>query len=69
MAKTFSAKFVLAVTMKYMVRSVDISINKTFNRIHEFDSNSAESNEVFKALSGLHSLKRQLQLIQQSLEK
>lgn len=59
--------FVIYTTIKHMVKSVDISIQKTFERIREFDGDQEKSSEVFRTLTILHSLKKQL--AEQGIEK
>lgn len=59
-AKPFSRGYVLRTTAKHMRKSIDISIRKTFERIHEFDSNPEKSREVFETLSELHAMRKQL---------
>jgi hypothetical protein len=58
--KPFSASYVLRVTAKHMRKSIDISIRKTFARVAEFDGNREKSEEVFKTLSVLHTMRKQL---------
>lgn len=58
--KPFSKSYVLRVTAEHILESLDISINKTFERIAEFDSNAAKSKEIFMTLSELHQLRKQL---------
>ena len=62
--KPFSKGYVLRVTAKHMRKSIDISIRKTFERIKDFEGNLEKSQEVFEALSVLHSLRRQLDSFQ-----
>lgn len=58
--KPFSIGYVLRTTAKHMRKSIDISIRKTFNRVGEFEGNLQKSQEVFKALSVLHTMRKQL---------
>jgi hypothetical protein len=58
--KPFSAGYVLRTTAKHMRKSIDISIRKTFERVAEFEGNLPKSQEVFKTLSYLHSMRKQL---------
>lgn len=57
-AKPFSQGYVLRTTTKHMLKSVDVSISKTFERIAEFDGNQQKSQEVFRTLSMLHTLRK-----------
>jgi hypothetical protein len=59
-SKPFSMGYVLRTTSKHMRKSIDISIRKTFERIAEFDGNLEKSQEVFKTLSTLHEMRKQL---------
>jgi hypothetical protein len=56
----FSMSYVLRTTAKHMRKSIDISIRKTFDRQHEFVDNPEKSTEVFKTLSVLHQMRKQL---------
>jgi hypothetical protein len=58
--KPFSMGYVLRTTAKHMRKSIDISIRKTFERIPEFDSNQEKSQEIFKTLAVLHTMRKQL---------
>jgi hypothetical protein len=52
--------YVLRTTSKHMRKSIDISIRKTFDRVAEFGDDPVKSTEVFRTLSHLHSMRRQL---------
>jgi hypothetical protein len=58
--KPFSMEYVLNATTKHMLKSVDISIRKTLERISEFAGNQEKSQEVFKTLAALEGMKRGL---------
>lgn len=58
--------YVLRTTAKHMRKSIDISIRKTFERIAEFDGDQEKSQEVFKTLSILHTMRKQLDDFQAS---
>jgi hypothetical protein len=58
--KPFSMGYVLRKTAKHMRRSIDISIRKTFERLPEFETRQDKASEVFKTLSVLHAMRRQL---------
>lgn len=58
--KPFSMGYVLRTTAKHMRKSIDISIRKTFERVSEFDGNQQKSQEVFKTLAFLHTMRKQL---------
>jgi len=64
--KPFSMGYVLRTTAKHMRKSIDISIRKTFERMQEFDSNQEKASEVFRTLSALHSMRKQLDDFQAS---
>ena len=73
-SKPFDAKFVLNVTLinmksslrllneatDGMYRAIDQSIDITLSRLPEFEGDIEKSNEAFKALSDLHSLRKQV---------
>lgn len=57
--------YVLRTTAKHMRKSIDISIRKTFERVGEFavdgeTPSQPKSEEVFKTLSFLHIMRKQL---------
>ena len=58
--KPFSQGYVLRTTAKHMRKSIDISIRKTFERVEEFADDPHKSQEVFKTLSFLHIMRKQL---------
>jgi len=58
--KPFSMGYVLRTTAKHMRKSIDISIRKTFERVSEFSENKEKSSEIFKTLSYLHTMRRNL---------
>jgi len=59
-SKPFSMGYVLRTTAKHMRKSIDISIRKTFDRVQEFAEDRSKSEEVFKTLSHLHQMRKQL---------
>lgn len=61
---SFDKNYVMRVTLEHMKKRVDVSINKTFDRVKEFESDSGKSLEVFETLSELHTLRRSLEEIQ-----
>lgn len=58
--KPFSREYVLKTTARHMLKSVDISIRKTMDRMNEFKDNHEKANEVFKTLTELQALKKQV---------
>lgn len=62
--KPFSVSYVIGTTVQHMRKAVDISIRKTFERVAEFDGNTEKSTEVFRALSILHDIRKQLDSVQ-----
>ena len=62
--KPFSKSYVLRTTAKHMRKSIDISIRKTFERISEFSNDREKSEEVFRTLSILHTMREQLDVFQ-----
>jgi len=58
--KPFSMGYVLRTTVKHMRKSIDISIHKTFERIGEFSDDQVKSEEIFRTLSFLHTMRKVL---------
>ena len=56
----FDMRFVYSVTLNRMHRCITNSIDKTFNRIPEFEGDVEKSTEIFKTLSMLHGMRNQL---------
>jgi hypothetical protein len=65
-ARPFSSGYVLRTTTKHMRKDIDISIRKTFLRIEEFADDREKSSEIFRTLSHLHSMRKQLDDFQSS---
>lgn len=59
--KPFSIEYVISATKKHMLKSIEISIRKTIERIAEFEGDREKSEEVFRTLSELNSMKRSLE--------
>lgn len=59
-SKPFSQGYVLRTTSKHIRKSIDISIRKTFERVAEFDGNQEKSQEIFKTLALLHTMRKQV---------
>jgi hypothetical protein len=62
--KPFSMGYALRTTTKYMRKAIDISIRKTLDRLPEFVEDQAKSQEVFKTLAHLHSMRKELDKFQ-----
>ena len=58
--KPFSMGYVLRTTAKHMRKSIDISIRKTFDRVKDFDPDTTQSQEIFKTLAFLHTMRKTL---------
>ena len=56
--RPFDKDYVLRVTAQHMLKSIDISIGKTFERSKEFGEDPAKQNEVFETLSELHNQRK-----------
>jgi len=56
----FDMRFVFNVTVNHMQRCITNSIEKTFNRIPEFEGDHEKSTEIFKTLAMLHSMRNQI---------
>ena len=54
--RDFSKDYVLEVTFKHMNRAVDISMNKTVERLPELENKN--NNDVLETLSELSNMKR-----------
>ena len=52
--------YVSKTTEKKKKKSIDISIRKTFERLPEFVDDQAKSQEVFKTLGLLHTMRKNL---------
>jgi transposase len=59
--KPFSIEYVLTATKRHMLKSIEISIKKTVERISEFSGDREKSEEVFKTLSTLDAMKREIE--------
>ena len=57
-SKPFSQEYVLRTTTKHVIKSIDISIRKTFERIEEFSGDHEKSQEIFKTLVLLNTMRR-----------
>lgn len=64
MNKPFSMDYVVGLTLKHMRKSIDTSVRKTVARIAEFDGNTEMSQEVFKTLAMLQTIRKQLDNLQ-----
>lgn len=58
--KPFSKAFVMRTTFKHMVRSTDISIAKSFERLKDFPGDSKMGTEIMETLSVLHTVRKML---------
>ena len=54
----FSKSFVMRTTLRHMKKSIEISINKSFDRLKDFDSDSLMGKEIIETLSVLHTLNK-----------
>lgn len=59
--KPFSKGFVMRTTYKHMQRSIDISIQKSFERFKDFDNDPDIGLEIMETLSVLHTLRELLE--------
>lgn len=58
--RPFDRDYVLRITRKHMLKSVEISINKTLERVQEFAGDQKKSAEVFETLANLQAMRKQL---------
>jgi hypothetical protein len=56
--KPFSIGYVLRTTAKHMRKAIDISIRKTFERVHDFEADTTEAQECFETLAKLHAMRK-----------
>lgn len=54
----FSKGYVLRATKKHMLRSIDISVSKSFERLKEFEGDGVKGTEILETLSVLQSMKK-----------
>jgi hypothetical protein len=69
MGKPFSIGYVLKTTIEHMQKSIEISVRKTLERIGEFANDREKSEEIFKTLATLHSMRKQLDEFQSKHSK
>ena len=60
----FDKAYVLKTTAKYLRRSIDISIRKTFDRRAEFQSDSEKITEIYDTLDVLHQMRLLVEHVQ-----
>jgi hypothetical protein len=58
--KPFSKDYVIGITVKHMLKSLDLSINKTFKRTCDGTLSEIQKTEAFETLSILHQMRAQL---------
>jgi len=58
--RPFSLEYVVRITAKNMRKCINVSIQKTFERIEEFAEDRQVSEEIFKTLSVLHQMRKQI---------
>jgi hypothetical protein len=56
----FSIDYVVGITVKHMLKSLDLSINKTFIRTKDGSLSADKQTEAFETLSVLHQMRAQL---------
>jgi hypothetical protein len=59
-SRPFDIEYVLKTTVTNMSKAVEVSISKTMARIGEFADNPEKSDEVFKTLTQLQTLKNSI---------
>lgn len=60
-ANEFTKKYVLDVTQRNMMKSIDMSINKTVGRVSEFEPDTEKAREVFETITTLQALKNHVE--------
>jgi hypothetical protein len=58
--KPFSSQYVIHTTIKHMGKCIETSIKKTLDRLPEFANDPEKSQEVFKTLGHLQSMRQGL---------
>jgi hypothetical protein len=56
----FDMPYVMKTTFRHMIKSIDISLDKTVGRIEEFDSDSEKSTEILQTISYLSLVRKSL---------
>lgn len=59
--KPFSTEYVMGTTARHVLKSVDLSVEKTMGRIPDFEPDTAKAQEVFKTLTSLQAFKQHIQ--------
>lgn len=59
--RPFSIGYVMRTTAFHIEKSINVSINKTFERFDEFAGDPEKSSEVFLTLTKLHAMRKQMQ--------
>ncbi len=57
----FDKHYVMKTTFRHMINSINISIDKTFSRLKEFEDNAPKTAEALSVLSELHSVRKSLE--------
>jgi hypothetical protein len=65
-SRAFTMGYVIRATLRHMRDCVDISIQKTSERIAEFEGDQAKSSEIFQTLAYLH---KQRQMLSDQISK
>ena len=66
MQKPFDLAYVIRTTVGHMRDAIDISINKTFARLPEFEG-TEKSVEVFSTLAHLHRMRKDLNTYERTI--
>ena len=65
----FTREHVLTKTAQSMIENIEWSIDRTLDRMHEFEHDSKKSTELFITLSTLHTMRKDLYDFQDKVEK
>lgn len=57
----FDKEYVINTTLEHMTRSIDISIQKTLERIPEYENDSKVSFDILETLAKLNSFRNSIQ--------
>lgn len=58
--RPFDMDYVIDTTIRRMHKNIQLSIDKTFDRVSEFADDPKKSDEIFRTLAALHSMRKDL---------
>jgi hypothetical protein len=60
----FDRQYVMRTTFRHMIKSINISIDKTVSRMKDFTDDHVKNAELLSTLSDLHAVRKSLELYQ-----